>query len=532
MFSWLKDKFRKPAPTTPEKPPERHTDDFSDPGQWFTTHRQLSRQQRAELLENPFPVTPDDFVIAGTGKDETDNVQPAKNQFRLGRQILPDNLFFWFVSQSFIGYQACAFIAQHWLVDRACSLKGRDAVKAGFKLLFDEGIDVPPKLVERIERLNKRYHLNQELVRADKFKNVFGISHILFQVESPDPEYYEKPFNPDGITPGSYQGMVHIDPYWISPVLDKSDVDSPGNQGFYEPTYWYISGRRYHRSHFVILRGPEVADTLKPSYLYGGLPLTQLIAERVYASERTANEAPQLALTKRLVIRYIDNLEQAVAQQEKFEDAMRALSEWRDNFGVYVDSKDNEVQQQDTSLSDLDVTIMTQYQIVAGQAGIPATKLMGTSPKGFNATGEHEISTYHEELESIQENDLAPIIDRHHVCLMRSHIAPRLADRKPLTIDIQWNPLAVMSARDKAETAEIKARTYVALQQAGAVDSYDIRENLIADEESGFTGLEAVARPMEEPEPELPNLEALLEIGAEAEAPAQADHATEGITGL
>lgn len=497
MFSFLK-RLVDPDPIPPTEP----TTEPDNISQYFRTHLIRTVQEREALKQDPFRdlVTPDDFKIHdSTGKDDVTNTntQPAKQAFRIGRQILPDNLFFWYVTQSFIGYQACAFVAQHWLVDRACSLKGRDAVRNGFELVFDEGIEVDPITTKLIERHNKKFHLKKKMEIADKFKNVFGISHILFLTGTGDPEYYEKPFNADGIQPGRYKGMVRVDPYWISPLLTTEAVEHPDSENFYEPTYWIISGRKYHKSHFVILRGPEVADILKPSYLYGGLPLTQRILERVYAAERTANEAPQLALSKRLVIRYLANLEQAIANQGKFEEAMCALAEWRDNFGVFVDDINNKVEQQDTSLSDLDTVIMTQYQIVAGQAGIPATKLMGTSPKGFQATGEHEIDTYHEELESIQENDMTPIADRHHVCLMRSHIAPFLPDKKPLTIDIKWRPLSVMTEKERAETSEIKVRTYQAAEQTGAIDAYDIRETLIKDADSGLSGLESLERPEE-----------------------------------
>jgi len=34
-------------------------------------------------------------------------------------------------------------------------------------------------------------------------------------------------------------------------------------------------------------------------YMYGGIPVSQRIMERVYAAERTANEGPLLAMSKR-----------------------------------------------------------------------------------------------------------------------------------------------------------------------------------------------------------------------------------------
>ena len=495
-----------------EEPKDDYRDYDDDSYQYFKTHLQVSARERVELRKNAFQVTPDDFRMADSATDEIDNTTQAKNLFTLSsRQVLPDKLLDWYLFQGFIGYQSCAFIAQNWLIDRGCSMKGRDAVRNGFKLIFDDGNDVHPQLVERIENQNIRFKLKKAMAKADKFKNVFGISHNLFVVDSDDPDYYEKPFNPDGIRPGSYRGIVHVDPYWITPLLTSEAVEEPGSMSFYEPTYWVISGRKYHRSHFVILRGPEVSDVLKPSYLYGGLPLTQMAAERAYAAERTANEAPQLALSKRLVIRYIDDLERAIANQGKFEEGMNALVEWRDNFGVQISGTNERIEQQDTSLSDLDVTIMTQYQIVAGIFGVPSTKLMGTSPKGFQSTGEHEIKTYHEELETIQENDLTPIVDKHHICLMRSLIAPKMTGGKPLDVGIVWNPLDVESDREQAETQEIKARTYKTIQETGAVDGYDIRDAVIADENSDFTGMEPVERPEELDE--LPDLEYLSESG-------------------
>ena len=510
MFSWtekLSEWFKhwhwdtpRPPASLPEQEEEQDDDKEQDTDKnlsgYFRTHRQVSRGERTRRLARPFPVTPDKFqTVDSFAQDETDNTTAAKNAFVVSQQVIPEVLFDWYVSQTFIGYQACALIAQHWLIDKGCSMKGRDAVRNGFKLVFDEGVDVPPAITARLEKYDRKFHLKKRLEQADKFKNVFGISHILFRVESDDPDYYEKPFNPDGIQPGSYKGMNHIDPYWVTPLLTTEAVEEPGSPGFYDPTYWVVSGKKYHRSHFVILRGPEVSDVQKPSYLYGGLPLTQLAMERVYAAERTANEAPQLALTKRLIIRYIDDPEKAIANQGKFEEAMRALSEWRDNYGVYVSSTDDKIEQQDTSLSDLDVTIMTQYQIVAGIFGVTATKLLGTSPKGFNATGDHEIKTYHEELESVQENDLTPIVNRHHLCVMRSHIAPMREDKQPVMVDIQWNPLAVMSEKERAETQEIKGRTYKVIQETGAVDGYDIRDSVIDDDDSLFSGIPAIERP-------------------------------------
>ena len=519
MFSWLgklndfiNDTKESPPPDPPEtKDDGNQTDYLTD---YFTTHLLRSRSSTQYVIDNALQVDPASFQKVDSASDQVDNQQPGKGSFRIGRQVIPDKLFAWYVSQSFIGYQACAFVAQHWLVDRACSLKGRDAVRKGFTLVFDEGHEVDPEIIEKIEKLDKKHCLKKMLEQADKFKNVYGIYFVLFHVNSTDPEYYEKPFNPDGIEPGSYRGMSGIDPYWVSPFLSSDSAYDPDSMDFYEPTFWYVSGQKIHKTHFVILRGPEVSDILKPSYLYGGIPLTQRILERVYAAERTANEAPQLAMTKRLVVRYIDDLKKFLAHPEKFDESMVALAEFRDNYGVFLDSAKNRVEHLDTSLTDLDAVIMTQYQIVASICGINSTKLLGTSPKGFQSTGEHEISSYHEELESIQENDLTPVVNKHHICLMYSLIAPTLPEGQALTVDITWNPLAVMSDKEKAEVAEIRARTDLLEKDTGSIGPYEIRDRLIADEISGYSGIERLDRPddfqiLDDPDDDEPSPESL-----------------------
>ena len=52
-----------------------------------------------------------------------------------------------------------------------------------------------------------------------------------------------------------------------------------------------------------------------------------------------------------------------------------------------------------------------------------------------------------------------------------------------------WKPLDAMTAKELAELNKMKAETGNILSQAGAVDGYDERERIIADPESGYSGL-------------------------------------------
>lgn len=457
----------------------------------------LSRDERLlRLTDRALPRTVGDtYVLTGDGATVTTFAQDdaydsgIKSVFSLGQVGIPEVQAMWYGSQGFIGYQMCALMAQHWLINKACLIPARDAIRKGYKFTSNDGTDLSPDVLDAINKANKRYKLNKTLVEYVKMGRVFGIRVALFIVESNDPDYYVKPFNPDAITPGSYRGISQIDPYWCVPELTSASASDPSALDFYEPTYWIINNKRYHKSHLVIMKGPEVADILKPSYLYGGLSVPQIIYERVYAAERTANEAPQLALTKRAMVFYTD-VAKALANQAAFEMRLQTWAQFRDNYGVKIaDAEADKIEQHDTSLSDLDAVIMTQYQIVAAAANIPATKLLGTTPKGFNATGDYEAESYHEELESIQVSDMEPLIDRHLVCLIRSDIAPRFGVA-PFSLDCTWEPLDSLSSAEVANINKTKAETAKILAvDIGAIDGQEVREALTADEQSGYNGL-------------------------------------------
>lgn len=419
------------------------------------------------------------------------NIQQTKafNNSSLFQLNIPETQLIWYAQQGFIGYQTSAMIAQNWLVDKACAMPAKDAVRHGYEITVNDGTKIDSDVLDYMIQQDKKFDIKSQCVEFINMGRVFGIRIALFVVESKDPKYYEKPFNADGVTPGSYKGITQVDPYWISPELDAESASNPASLHFYEPTWWRINGKRYHRSHLVIMRNGEVADILKPTYLYGGIPVPQKIAERVFASERCANEAPMLMMTKRLTVLNVD-ISQAMANEETFKGKMDLWTALMNNYGVKVVGGEEKIEQFDTALADVDSVIMTQYQLVAAASGVPVTKLLGTTPKGFNATGEYDESSYHEELESIQEHELSPLVDRHHLLLIRSEVTPKF--KVKFETSIVWKPTDSPTAAELADLNLKKSQNDSALVTAGAIDGYDVRQRIINDSDSGYNGIEDV----------------------------------------
>jgi phage-related protein (TIGR01555 family) len=425
------------------------------------------------------------------------NISEVKGYISQNSGFLPIHVLEYYSAGGFIGWQICAILAQNWLINKACKMPGQDATRHGFERAVTKGVELDTAVFDELRALDKKYKLKNNLIEHYKFARVFGIRHTLFIVDGID---YEAPFNIDGVKPGSYRGMTQIDPYWLAPMFSLEDASDPYSQNFYNPTWWMINGRKIHRSHFVISRnGNDLADILKPSYFYGGISTVQMVFERVYAAERTANEAPLLAMTKRLLTLTTDTTK-AMNNLELFKAKLTEWMAFINNFGLKVLGLDEKVEQIDTSLAEFNETIRTQYSLVAAEAEVPESKLMGNSPKGgLGSEGTYDADSYHEFLESVQELELSPIVERHTVLCQRSFgIAPEI------NMEIQWLPTDSPTKKELAEINLIKAQRDVALIEAGAIEGNDSRNRIITDLNSDYNGIEAEVEhgDMESGEPE------------------------------
>ena len=422
--------------------------------------------------------------------DSVDTLSQYQINYPISGELLS-----WYGSQGFIGYQLCAMIAQNWLVREGCFIPARDAIKKGFDITVNDGTKIKPEINDAFRQADKKFRLRDHMRNFIGKGRVFGIRIVKFEVDIKDREerreYYENPFNPDGIKPGSYLGMVQIDPYWVTPELDTKSASDPSSLHFYEPTWWVVNGLRIHRTHLVIFRTEEVEDILKPTYFYGGISIPQKAMELVYNTLRISAEIPALVMTKRLQSLKID-LDAAVGQGQQLQQRMQEWTYLRNNFGVKVIGLNEDVQQLDTSLTDLDTSLMAEEQLTAAAFRIPVTKLFKTAPKGFDATGEYDETNYHEDLEAYQINDLTALVERHHLFVMYSDIAPRFGI-SPFATTVIWKPLDTMTAEQAANVNKIKAETAVALSSTGAIDGQDIRDSLVANPESGYSGIDAIA---------------------------------------
>ena len=388
--------------------------------------------------------------------------------------------------QTFIGWDACAILAQNVWINRAITQPVEDGLAPGFYLTnsdLDENDALSEtELRELAKRANRKYNLMVALKKAAIKTRMFGWAFVIPIFKKGREPDMTVPYNREAIAKGSFEGFQVIEPRWIRPRWGLSDSLNPTSMAFFEPQEYVLpSGGKIHASWLRKLIHVEVGDIMKMVYFGGGISIPQMIYERVYAAERVADEAPLIASTKRTIVADA-NLNNYLANPNEVEDRLAALSYLRDNFGVFVKENGTEVKQIDTSLAGFDEIINSQYYLIAAIAKIPVSKFLKTPIKGMNATGAAEQADYNQLLRVDQEEKYCPLIDWFMEMLTTS-------DGKYHSLSSSFYDLDIPTARTQSD---INVALYNGVNQlvvSNVISREEARERIRTAPDSGFAWL-------------------------------------------
>lgn len=494
LKKWIVDKLSERGEKQPEETPEEKEAMLEAAAKKQKAKREQEYQTRlAELKKQQFQRTIEDMTMDGGERGSFAMDAGLQDSGAAFDRIRLDDVVLTRMSDYFIGWQTMAILMQNWLVSRACTIPAEDAIAPGWQLSYidasdakDDGGDEDSqreqsKRLQEMEDAARKYGIAEVCKKAEVLKRGFGYCLVVPMVDGVD---MSKPFNIDAVRKGSYKGLTVIEPIWVMPQFAEDGRD-PASPDFYNPAWYIIAGnanKRIHRSWVVKLINAPVADVLKPTYFFGGVSLTQQIFRRVYAAETVANEAPNLAMTKRMVC-VEGNVDNAIANPDLAEERVRAAVAWRDNYGILLTDNGSNVKQLETSLNDFEDLIMTQFQLVASIAQMPVTKLLKVQVKGFDNAGEYETNDYNQTLRTIQANDYTPIIELHNLLYGKSEYGETMG------LTVRWNEILSPTPKENAEIQVLKAQRNLALVNGGIISPGEAREQLRNDEGSEFTEL-------------------------------------------
>ena len=128
----------------------------------------------------------------------------------------------------------------------------------------------------------------------------------------------------------------------------------------------------------------------------------------------------------------------------------KAINKMKNNLGVLLLTPDEEYIQTITPITGLDKIIAQMQENIAVSARMPAVKLLGLTPSGFNATGDFDLHSYYDLISSLQNTKVKPIVEK---------IADIVLKGKGIDcyIEYEFNILEKESSLQKAQVENLAA---------------------------------------------------------------------------
>lgn len=340
--------------------------------------------------------------------------------------------------------------------------------------------------ITAIEKVESKFHVKNKVNKALKMAGLYGGAAIYFDLGEDSSE----PLNLNTVTRNKLRSVV---------VLTRNNLSSgeinrnPLDENFGKPDHYIVQSSNseqvyIHHTRLAIFHGVENPAV---SAEWGDSRLTPVM-DALKQFEGTAANISSLVYEAKVDVFSIAGLTQLVKDSgnlDKLVSRYTTLATLKGNNGMMVIDKDNEDYSQKTITFGGLTDILDKFQQnISGAAGYPRAILFGTATGGLGSTGELELSSYYDRINSEQENEIQPALELFDEVLIRTALGAR-----PDDIFYNWGSLWQMSDEKKAEIGNKQADTLSKLVATGLFDQDELSRaavNLLT--ESGtMPGLEA-----------------------------------------
>lgn len=393
----------------------------------------------------------------------------------------------------FVGYAALAQMTQSSDYRAVPETTANEMTREWGKVkVLGEGANDLKDRVKAIEKCLKKMGIRGLIRKLIETEMTFGRAQLFINIKGHEGEL-DLPLLLDSqsITKGSLTGFKVIEPMWTTPAQYNS-VD-PTAPDFYNPTSWYVSGKKISSDRLITLIMRPVPDLLKPAYNFSGIPMIQLMQPYVERWQRTVDAVSDLihafSMTG-LKTDLSDVLSGADDSSGTF-FRMQLFNEFKNNLNTWLLNKDSEeFFQLNTPLTTLDTLMQKAQEQMAGPSKTPMVKLLGITPSGLNANSDGEIRVYYDYIMSLLESFIHECIEQI-LRIIQLHLFGEIHEE----IGFEFNSLHQMTDEQRANTNKAKAETAATLVEAKIISEHEARTSIAQDESNDFTGIDADEQP-------------------------------------
>ena len=281
------------------------------------------------------------------------------------------------------------------------------------------------------------------------------------------------------------QALTVVEPMWVSPGIYVTN--NPLRHDFYCPQAWFVYGKTVHTSRLLTIVSRPVSDMLKPSYAFGGVSLTQMMAPYVdnWLTTREAVSDMINSFSHMVLSTDMSSVLGGGNGQALF-DRADVYVQMNDNRGLHVVDKESEsLENVAVPLSGLSELQSQAQEQLASVSRIPLSIYLQITPTGLNATSDGETRNFYADVHGYQEKNVRPALHR-----ILEIVQLGLFGAIDPKIGFDFIPLWELSEKELAETEKLEAETDAIYITAGVVSNEEARERLANDENGPYHGVD------------------------------------------
>lgn len=375
------------------------------------------------------------------------------------------------------------------------------------------------QLVTVMEDAEERWKVANVISRAMQYARLYGGAIVLIGADVANPEMELRPLS---LGKGSLKYLTALS----SEDVTATDIEyDPRSQNFGLPRYYEINSReggqiRVHPSRVLRFIGSDRLDTRTVTDGWGDSVLAAVYDAIHHAALSQAGVAELIHEAKVDVIS-IPNLGShfgSSAGTDQLVKRFTTANTLKSINNMLLLDADEKWDRKQTSFAGLTDLLAHYMQIVSGACDIPATRLLGSSAKGLNATGEGDLRNYYDMLSAQRDHALADNLKRLDRILWLDALG-----RVPKDAYFEWRPMWQLGEKERADISKVKAETTKIYFDAGIFDEQTLADGVANQliEDGTYPGLENAIEQLRSSLPRLEQREADLEASqAENDNPA------------
>jgi phage-related protein (TIGR01555 family) len=310
--------------------------------------------------------------------------------------------------------------------------------------------------IELLEAEEKRLQVRQKVRQALIWSRLYGGAVI---IPGGLPGAPDKPLPIDRVGKGTIKFLTVL--HRFDDITPLSVVRDPLSEFYGQPEYWTINGQSgqqttLHPSRVILVNGRKTPSRLGGEEIWGDSVWMHL-EDAVRNADAGAAVVGALMQEAKIDVVRVPDMMMGMATAE-YEAVMmkrfRMAAMLKSVSNVLLLDKDDEWDQKQITWAGIPDVVTLLLTILSGAADIPVTRLIGTSAKGLNATGEGDLRNYYDNVNAKQDLVLSPALTPLDEMLIRSALGSR-----PAEVWYSWKSLFQPTDKEQAEVDKLEAET-------------------------------------------------------------------------